>query len=891
MRGAILAIAIVAGAVGLAAFLHGLDIAADGPSASAKLHASTLVEEVKDWRYAEVDPASGAVLWEARGARAKPDADRNFQITEVRYTTFGKKPVTATAAFATASFPYKADAIIRFQRDIQIAQGTWLMSGDEMVLVLPPGADDRPDKRRAELRSGKPVTLEIAEVHGRFEGSGMTASADAHEALLAPPVHGELDAEALVHVGGLERGRAVRKGDRLFVDTDAPVKIVETDEDAYKIDFTGPARPRLVRGKESVPYNGWGGGGTIRLRKPRKEDEKAQPKEGAAAPPSALENAPESAELRDGVELRQGERLLAAGERLLWDGERQVATLLRGPAKQAELHAQDGRADVAADTIRYLFASSQAELEGAVRGSFPYEPKRSGAAEEKLGGTWRLEAPLATVVFERSEGDAAGGVESVHARAAGAELVTVRHEEDGGHGEADEARYFPRGGRLELAAAEGRPPARFTRGASTLAARAIAIDRAAGTARLDGDVAADLESELWGGRAAAKEDGGAESARLAAADWHVESDELTARFAPGGGTLTALELAGREREALLRSRPRAPAEPVYEVRGARISADRRAGTVAVLPAPGGAPRQTLVRGRDRLEAREIRYDEARGVAIATGEALYQRAADGTEPPLRAEAAEVELRFVERQRPSQVLARGAPGVPVVVVRGEMARERGQPADPAARRPVRLLAPRIDGSFDLATGKLAEVHVEGEGGPVVVEPAYAAPEAERFRLLGSRIVYDVASEKGEVFGLNGPPVVVRGADERLTAARLLFDLGALTVSLRGGIGGRFLAQLPASLAERGARKDRPTLFDLEADEADLSMTEGVAALEARGKVHFHDKQNDVRADKAIYRRESSTVTLEGRPVEILRGSRNEGAPRTLVVRLNPDVDGRE
>lgn len=913
MRGLLTASVIVLLAIGLAAFLHGLDIAAEGPAAGGLLRPT--VKEVTGWQYQAVDPKTGAVLYDVRGDRAVPDGPSNLKIDGPRVTRFGKQPITATAEFATASFPKKAEAIIRFQRDIRIVRGGWLMRGDEIVLTIPPDAEGRPDKDRGRLTSRKPVTLEIAGAHGFFTGTGLDADAEGQRnATLAPPVHGEIDAAALADVEGFQRSRLFQKGDRLIVDTDAPVKVTEVRDEEYEVEFLGPARPVLLRGKEKIAYPAFAKtGGKIRLRRP---PEKA--KETGALP---LGSAPAAADFGGGVELRRGDRLLAAGERLRWDGANEVATLDGAPAKQAELHAIDERAEVHANTIRYIVARAEAELTGAVHGIFPYAPKKDAAADPLaagLKGTWEVDAPKAVVHFDRAEdamgsdedeGDG-GSVDSVVATAAPGDPVRVRHAEDDGRGEAALARYFPNAARLELEAAKDGGPARFARGRSALAARSIAFDRAVGVVTMAGDVVAELESGLWGGKAAVKGDADApfdspirsaketrsgrteredtgEFGRMADADWHVEADEVIVRFSATGGTLTAVDLFGRERQALLRSRPRGPADPVYEVRGARISADRLAGTVLVTPAPGGAPRQTLVRGRDRLEAREIRYDEARGVATATGEALYQREGAGAEPPLRAEAAEVELYLLagakgEKSVPSNVIARGAPGRPVVVVR----------EDP--KRPIRLTAPRIEGLFDRATGKLASARVEGDGGPVVIEPAYAAAENERFRLVGSRIVYDVASESGEVFGLNGPPEVLRGADERLTAKRALFDLKTQTIALREGVHGRFLGRLPAALAGGSSRAkgDRATLFDLDADEADVSLADGLASLDARGAVRFHDKQNDVHADKATYSRESATVTLEGRPIRILRGSRPEAAPRTLTVRLNPeDIDRRE
>jgi hypothetical protein len=83
-------------------------------------------------------------------------------------------------------------------------------------------------------------------------------------------------------------------------------------------------------------------------------------------------------------------------------------------------------------------------------------------------------------------------------------------------------------------------------------------------------------------------------------------------------------------------------------------------------------------------------------------------------------------------------------------------------------------------------------------------------------------------------------------------------------------------------------RESLFDLDADEADLSLAYGLASVEARGRVRFHDAESDIRADRAVYRRESSTVLLEGDPLEIVRGGNKEASPRSLTIRLEPPAD---
>src|SRR5947208_6009151 len=109
MRGFLTAAVIVLAALGLAAFLHGLDIAADAPAGGGVQRPT--VKEVTGWEYRDVDPATGAVLFEARGDRAVPDGSSNLKIDRPRVTRYGRDPVTATADFATAVFPKKAEKI------------------------------------------------------------------------------------------------------------------------------------------------------------------------------------------------------------------------------------------------------------------------------------------------------------------------------------------------------------------------------------------------------------------------------------------------------------------------------------------------------------------------------------------------------------------------------------------------------------------------------------------------------------------------------------------------------------------------------------------------------------------------------------------------------------
>lgn len=941
MRGILSALAILAVAA-LAAFaLHELDLA-PAPLAGSR-EPLPIVDDVRNWRYRFVDQETGAVEWEMSGDRISPESAGRFEIDApriVHYGRAGEDAVTATALAATASLPKGAPAIIRFEKDIVAAQGAWTFRGEEIVFELPPrekgGGFDA--DRRARMTSTRRVSLESTDPPCAFAGTGLDAAAARREATLEPPVHAEIEAAVLSRAetgDGAPPQRSRQEQGKIVLDTDHPVVVRELRKGELEIAFTGPTRGVQVREGESEPYRGLVRGGKLRLIRDRREGERGKQGRGAGGEGGLLDRAPASGEFGGGVELWRGDALVARGERLLWDGAAAVATLAGTPARQAELFEPRDGLEVRAGEIRYFVRAAEAELAGAVRGAFPYAPRdrrqartRAGP-ERQLAGTWTLDAPRAIVRFEKREGSAAPGeVVAVVATGPDADAVKITHAHEDAAGAAAVARYDVRGERLELEAAPG-ALARFWRGKSALAARRIAIDRKTGVARLEGDVGADLERELWageeeagagasaGGHAGAgtgaspdatpspRPSAGAEEARrLAAADWHIEADLVTARFVPEGGTVTAVELEGRSRQALLRSRPRAPEDPVYEVRGSRIAADRAAGTIAVGPAPGESSRQTLVRGRDSLEAREIRYDEARGRASAAGEAIFVRALGGADDPgLRAEAASIELAFapalarekeketlaaapLSRRRPQTLTARGTAGRPVVVVR------------PDPDHPLRLEAPRIEGHFAAADGALVRVHVEGDGGPVTIAPANDLPPEERFRVIGGRIVYDLETATGEVFGLaGGPPEARRGPPgaekEWLAAKRVTFDARAQALRLRDGVRGKFFAKVPAELANdsTAGRPPRPSLFTLEADEADISLARGVSEIEARGRVRFADAALDVRAERAVYDRAASTVRLEGRPVEIVRGERQAAAPRTLTVRVAPPQQDQE
>jgi hypothetical protein len=106
------------------------------------------------------------------------------------------------------------------------------------------------------------------------------------------------------------------------------------------------------------------------------------------------------------------------------------------------------------------------------------------------------------------------------------------------------------------------------------------------------------------------------------------------------------------------------------------------------------------------------------------------------------------------------------------------------------------------------------------------------------------------------------------------------------------GKLVAPVPPDLgAPGGGRAPAESLFDMEADEADLSRLDDVATVDARGHVRIHDDTLDARADRAVYRQESATVELEGTPVHITRGDRKEAGSNFVTIRLAPRPEKKE
>src|SRR5205085_6465525 len=108
--------------------------------------------------------------------------------------------------------------------------------------------------------------------------------------------------------------------------------------------------------------------------------------------------------------------------------------------------------------------------------------------------------------------------------------------------------------------------------------------------------------------------------------WHIEGDEATVLLAEGGPRgpeVAGVELLGTGRQAILKSTARDPDEG-YEVRGARISADRRTGRASIGSAPGTVSRQLLAKGGSRVEARSIQFDELLREARTEGEVVLAR---------------------------------------------------------------------------------------------------------------------------------------------------------------------------------------------------------------------------------------------------------------------------
>ena len=1006
MRGALLWILVLAAAGLIGALLYAIEIPtdlADYASLGESRADTSFLARLEGFRFPCQDPVTGMIEWEARGARAASGGPAQIRIEQPTLVLYGQPDITeptpspplrAEAELATASILPESEAVIRFESRIRIVQGSSSMTGEEIVVMIPPRSKLGPRApAQARIFSPKPVVLQIAEPQARIEGSGLQADVAQRSARLEPPVSMSAEAGALIR-SERESPRRVN-GESLFLDTAQPVDVQEVGEDGYRVRFAGPTRGRYERAGEARPYLALAReGGVLYLRKPQSGGLRALPPASPEPPapplapitpperssPAGLAPAPESragaagseqvarnlrsllleaasARFEGGIEARAGKSPLANAERLLFDGETDVLTLEAGPPPdgRAALFHPEGSIQVRAETIRYLRRTAEAELLGRAELRLDYAPSaheisKGGERLRELSGTWHVEAPRAVVRFGPPDGGEASRLRSVHA----AGTVKIRHEPGGAHAEAAIARFRADDERLEL---EGDAGSRvhLARRPSDVLARSVTLRRASGLLELQDDVEAELAPDLFfgleppaapPGRGRPARDGGErESDLLTRSIWHVEADRVTVRFDPVSGTLAALEVAGDERQALVRSRPVVGIRPrPIEVRGARIRATGDL-SIEVVGESGEVSRQWFSCGRDCLEAREIRYDARSRLAIARGEVLYRRVEERGGAELRAEGDELRVRFAPDRTaaaavpggrqpeagaatatadrrplggleyhasPESIEFGGPGGVELTFSPESLGASEEEAALRSDRfsRPLRLRASRIlalfdppDGAGSGSTGEaqrsaLRSLSAEGDGGEVTIEPAFDAPPDERFRLVGGRLALDAPAGLLRLEGTaSSPPVLTRGREETLEAPVVTLDTRTLVVSLDAGVRGRFHAPPPDSLEGRTGSQTT-SLFEFEAERARVSLgrerasrlRDRVESVLAEGKVRFRDEETEVLADSAEYRRLERTVTLRGSPLVLTRG-KHKSSPRELVIRLAPREGEKE
>jgi len=843
---------------------------------------ASILRSAEGFSYRKVDPLDGGVAWEVHGRAATPEAQgAGWRVEGPRFALYEVEgeAVTPTAiegARALISLSQVADATLRVEERVRVRRGALEIETEALTAVLPPG---RGRDKEARLSTESPVLVRQASPFVEARSAGLAADGALRRLVLAPPVRVLLDPAALE--GSDAAPQAERPGgERILLETDSPAVITEPEAGLYEIAFTGPVKGRFDRAPSTPtaeappPLEGAAqGGGRLLVRKPRSlvpdgATRTASLPTGTAtrvarAPGSEAAGplgAARTARFHDAV-VTEGGSLVMSGRDLSWDGARGVAVLegdalLRDPGEGSRVLAR--RIEVRPDAL--------------------------GAGATLTGDVVAMaETPTLTAVVR-------------------AERALVAFAPRAGTATSQAASLVP--GPLRRITAEGDVTGEMRPVTQTARASPASVTRAARGA------ADDALASVWHLEADRAEIGFAPA-----------PEGATAPAAPeeGGGGRLALEvgqvaLEGVGRQALLWSESTDPATS-YRIAGDRITADRARGTATVAAAPGTVSRQRLERGLYRLDAREVRLDERAREARASGEVILVKRAPSNEEALRAESQEALLRFAAPApstatasvggagladalggaaglRPESFVLSGPGGVRARFVPELLSASStaSAPSDPHAggssaglakagapkagaaksaveRSPVLLTATRISGEIGLDEARrptLTALVAEGSrAAPVVVVPDYETASAERFRLEAEGARYDAASD--EVLLLGPAPLLARG-DERVTAGRARFRLGALEGILEDGVRGRFYGQVPGDEGDR--------LLDFSSRSARVLLRRGasgedaISSLDAEGdlRVFTSDQAVEVTGDALSLRREpaGAFVRLRGSPL---------------------------
>ncbi len=302
--------AVVLGAIALGAWLHEVDLEPKGAVAARRTSGggASILGSADEWRYAHVEPATGAIEWDARGARAIPEGEGAWLVESPSVTIYGVaqdgRPVTPTAIAserARIHIPKSSDTIIHLEGKVAGRRGPWRFEAEEISAALPPGGGPGGRKKHVEgtLASDRPVLLVREEAPAvRLRGAGIRADAKLERATLLPPVR-------------VEEARA-------SFETAHPVELAMTGEEEVDVVFTGATEARYERTPPERPVNGVAPrGGRLRVKKP--------PRLAPGAPEPPLRGL-SAAELPDARLFQDGKPLLRANT-LTWIGERSTALL------------------------------------------------------------------------------------------------------------------------------------------------------------------------------------------------------------------------------------------------------------------------------------------------------------------------------------------------------------------------------------------------------------------------------------------------------------------------------------------------------------------------------------------------------------------------------------